>query len=125
MPSIKTEKNSFSVPTRIIFCIMNYKKNQSPIFRGFLLPQKKSVTNYMLKRKLFCFHLKRILDATETVVDEKTGFFFTPQTPDALNQIIEKFENSSLNQHEIIARGREFSTSNFRKKILESLQKYA
>ena len=63
--------------------------------------------------------------ATETVVDEKTGFFFTPQTPDALNQIIEKFENSSLNQHEIIARGREFSTSNFRKKILESLQKYA
>ena len=63
--------------------------------------------------------------ATETVIEGKTGFFFTPQTPVALNETIEKFESVTLDQNEIISRGREFSTKNFDKKILESLQKYA
>ena len=36
--------------------------------------------------------------ATETVVDGKTGFFFTPQTPDALNQIIEKLISTRLSR---------------------------
>ena len=63
--------------------------------------------------------------ATETVIEGKTGFFFTPQTPVALNDTIEKFENTTLDQNKIIARGHEFSTENFDKKILESLQKYA
>lgn len=62
--------------------------------------------------------------ATETVINEKTGMFFVPQTSDALNETIEKFEKLSLNTDEIIARGHEFSTKNFRKNILESIAKH-
>lgn len=61
--------------------------------------------------------------ATETVIDGKTGIFFTPQTADALNIAIEKFEKMNLNQDEIVARGHEFSTKNFRKKIFASILK--
>lgn len=62
--------------------------------------------------------------ATETVIDGKTGVFFTPQTPEALNEAIERFESLSLSSEEIIVRGNEFSTENFRKNIFESLDKH-
>lgn len=61
--------------------------------------------------------------ATETVIDGKTGVFFTPQTPEALNAAIEKFEKMEFSSEEIRARAEEFSTKNFRKKIFESLVK--
>lgn len=62
--------------------------------------------------------------ATETVIDGKMGVFFTPQTPEALNEAIERFESLSLSSEEIIVRGNEFSTENFRKNIFESLDKH-
>ncbi len=61
--------------------------------------------------------------ATETVVDGKTGVYFSPQTADWLNVAIEKFEKMNLNQDEIIARGQEFTTKNFRKNIFASIEK--
>ena len=61
---------------------------------------------------------------TESVVDGKVGVFFVPQTPEALNSAIEKFEKISLNQAEIIERGREFTTKIFREKIFRSLEKF-
>lgn len=62
--------------------------------------------------------------ATETVVEGKTGTFFVPQTPEALNTAIDRFEKMSLSSNDIIARGHEFSISNFRKNILASIQKH-
>lgn len=61
--------------------------------------------------------------ATETIVEGKTGTFFSPQTADALNIAIEKFEKMELKKDEIIARGQEFTTKNFRKNIFKSLEK--
>ena len=60
---------------------------------------------------------------TETIVDGKTGIFFTPQTPEALNEAIERFEKMEFSTEEIRSRAEEFSTKNFRKKIFESLVK--
>lgn len=61
--------------------------------------------------------------ATETIVEGKTGTFFSPQTADALNIAIKKFEKMELKKDEIIARGQEFTTKNFRKNIFKSLEK--
>lgn len=61
--------------------------------------------------------------ATETIVEGKTGTFFSPQTANALNIAIEKFEKMELKKDEIIARGQEFTTKNFRKNIFKSLEK--
>lgn len=61
--------------------------------------------------------------ATETIIEGKTGTFFSPQTADALNIAIEKFEKMELKKDEIIARGQEFTTKNFRKNIFKSLEK--
>lgn len=62
---------------------------------------------------------------TESVVDGETGVFFTPQTPKALNEAIERFEKMEWNSEKIRARGMEFSKQIFQKKISNFIQKYA
>lgn len=60
----------------------------------------------------------------ETVTDGKTGVFFDKNTPESLNEAIEKFETlwhvqSKKMQEECIARAEKFSPENFDKKIKE------
>lgn len=62
--------------------------------------------------------------ATETIIDGKTGIFFHHQTPESLNQAIDKFEKITLNKDEILRRGQYFSRENFRKNIFESILKH-
>jgi glycosyltransferase involved in cell wall biosynthesis len=62
---------------------------------------------------------------TESVVDGETGIFFTPQTPEALNEAIEKFETLGWDKERIRARGMEFSKKVFQQKIQNFIKKYA
>lgn len=55
--------------------------------------------------------------ATESVVDGETGVFFSPQTPEALNEAIEKFEGMGWDREKIQTRGMEFSKERFQEKI--------
>ena len=60
----------------------------------------------------------------ETVIDGETGIFFTPQTPEALNTAIEKFEQIHWDKEKIRARGMEFSKEKFQEKINNFIQKH-
>ncbi len=55
--------------------------------------------------------------ATETVVDSKTGLFFSPQTPEALNEAIEQFEKMEWNRETIRNHAENFSKERFQEKI--------
>ena len=61
---------------------------------------------------------------TESVIDGETGIFFSPQTPEALNEAIERFETMEWNAEKIRARGMEFSKENFQKKILTFIENH-
>lgn len=61
---------------------------------------------------------------TESVIDWETGLFFTPQTPEALNETIEKFEQMKWNKEKIKARGMEFSKERFQERIKNFIEKY-
>lgn len=63
--------------------------------------------------------------ALETVIDGKTGTFFTPQTPDALNETIEKFETMKFNPEIIKNHVRWFSKEVFQKKIADYITTHA
>lgn len=63
--------------------------------------------------------------ATESVVDGETGIFFTPQTPEALNDAIKKFEEMAWNAEIIRARGMEFSKKKFQEKIANFIDIHA
>ncbi len=63
--------------------------------------------------------------ALETVLDGKTGTFFTPQTPEALNVAIEKFENMSFDSETIKKHAEGFSKEVFQKKILNYIEVHA
>ena len=62
---------------------------------------------------------------TESVIDGETGIFFSPQTPEALNEAIERFETLEWDTEKIRARGMEFSKENFQKKILTFIENHA
>jgi len=61
---------------------------------------------------------------TESVREWETGIFFTPQTPEALNEAIEKFEKMEWNSEKIRTRGMEFSKERFQEKIYHFIKKY-
>lgn len=63
--------------------------------------------------------------ALETVIDGKTGTFFIPQTPDALNETIEKFETMKFNPEIIKNHVRWFSKEVFQKKIVDHITTHA
>lgn len=57
--------------------------------------------------------------ALETVVDWKTGTFFSPQTPEALNIAIEKFETMIFDKKNIRNHATSFGKEVFQKKIVD------
>lgn len=61
--------------------------------------------------------------ATESVIDGETGLFFTPQTPEALNQAIGKFETMEWDREKIRNRGMEFSKEKFQERIKIYIEK--
>jgi glycosyltransferase involved in cell wall biosynthesis len=63
--------------------------------------------------------------ATETVIDGKTGVFFAPQTPEALNTTIEKFETLQFDRILIQKHAGWFSKEVFQKKILNYIETHA
>lgn len=62
--------------------------------------------------------------ATESVTDGETGLFFVPQTPEVLNEVIERFETMNWDKEKIRTRGTEFSKERFQGKINNFIQKY-
>ena len=62
--------------------------------------------------------------ATESVVDGKTGVFFAPQNPKALNDAIEKFEKIEWKTDVIQSRGIEFSKEKFQEKFNQYILQY-
>jgi len=58
------------------------------------------------------------------VIENETGLFFTPQTPGALNQAIEKFETMEWDREQVQARGILFSKAKFKEKINNFIQKH-
>jgi glycosyltransferase involved in cell wall biosynthesis len=62
--------------------------------------------------------------ATETVISWKTGLFFAPQTPEALNSTIEKFEKMEWDSEEIQKHAQDFSTEYFRFKLNTFLKEH-
>lgn len=55
--------------------------------------------------------------ALDTVINEKTGIFFTEQTSDSLKEAINKFEQMSFNKQEIRNHALEFDEKLFQEKI--------
>ena len=62
--------------------------------------------------------------ALETVIDGKTGTFFSTQTPEALNRAIEKFEIISFDPETIINHAKWFSKEVFQEKMFKLIKKY-
>lgn len=54
---------------------------------------------------------------TETIVDGKTGIFFKPQTPQALNAALDRFESLEFYQPDLINQARKFDARVFRDSI--------
>lgn len=67
--------------------------------------------------------------ALDTVVEGKTGLFFTPQTPAALEKSVKAFENLSaqsgkkFKSQNMYANAKRFSKEVFRKELIESVKK--
>lgn len=61
--------------------------------------------------------------ALETVINGKTGVYFEKQTPQSLNEAIDKFESLKIEADDCLANANKFSKSNFKKKLLELVQK--
>ncbi|MBC7498169.1 glycosyltransferase [Candidatus Gracilibacteria bacterium] len=63
--------------------------------------------------------------ALETVVDGVTGVFFSPQTPEALNQTIKQFEKMEWNSEKIREHAEKFSKKIFQEGIQEFIKNHA
>ena len=61
----------------------------------------------------------------ESVVDGKTGIFFSALTLDSLSKAVEKFNELKLNKKDIVKQGSKFSESIFKSKIKEFVKKHA
>lgn len=58
----------------------------------------------------------------ETVIDGKTGVFYEPNTSDALNSAINKFEKMKFSSEDCRRQAEKFSSKNFDKKISEIIE---
>ncbi len=63
--------------------------------------------------------------ATESVINWETGLFFSPQTPEALNKAIEKFEKMHFDGTMIRNHAEQFSKEKFQINIQQFIDKYA
>ena len=59
----------------------------------------------------------------ETVVEGKTGEFFTPATPKALMEVLENFNSEKYNPEDCRKQAEKFSKVRFKKEILELIEK--
>lgn len=59
----------------------------------------------------------------ETVIDGKTGVFYEPNTPEMLNEAIEKFEKTKINPDHCVQQAEKFSEKEFDRKIKEIVGK--
>lgn len=62
--------------------------------------------------------------ATESVIEWETGIFFTPQTPTALSEAIERFETMTFDRAKILEQAKTFSKEVFQKKIYSFFKKH-
>lgn len=60
--------------------------------------------------------------ALETVKDEQTGILFDSQTPDSINDAINRFELTRFDRDKIISHARNFSQEKFNEKFLTLLE---
>ena len=63
--------------------------------------------------------------ALETVVDGVTGVFFSPQSPEALNQAIDRFKTMEWDREQIREHAEQFSKERFQENILEYIETHA
>ena len=63
--------------------------------------------------------------ALETVVDGVTGVFFSPQTPESLNQAIERFETMGWDRDRIREHAEQFSKERFQENIRNYIATHA
>ncbi len=63
--------------------------------------------------------------ALETVVDGVTGLFFTPQSPEALNLAIEKFETMEWDREKIREHAKKYSKERFQESIRNYIETHA
>jgi len=61
--------------------------------------------------------------ATETVIDGKSGLFFTEQTPEAIAEVIKSFRSEDFNSQEIKEWEETFTLQNFQEKIKAFISK--
>lgn len=61
--------------------------------------------------------------ALETIINGKTGIFFTKQSIKSLNEAIEKFEKLNFNTKNCRKQAEEFNKEKFKKRILEFINK--
>ncbi|MCD6218318.1 glycosyltransferase [bacterium] len=61
--------------------------------------------------------------ALETVVENKTGTFFSEQTPESLNDAVNRFDSMLFDKAGLIEHARKFDVSVFRKQIKEFVDK--
>jgi len=60
--------------------------------------------------------------ATETVIENKTGLFFDEQTPKAIMEVIERFDEKKFNPKTIREHALDFNTESFKKMIKEYVE---
>lgn len=58
----------------------------------------------------------------ETVIDGKTGVFYEPNTPESLNEAIERFEKVKINPDHCVQQAEKFSPKEFDRKIKEIVE---
>ena len=61
--------------------------------------------------------------ALETVVENETGIFFDEQTPEAIIEAVNSFDNKKFNSHKIREHALKFDTEVFKKNIKEYVEK--
>lgn len=61
----------------------------------------------------------------ETIIDGKTGLFFYENSPEKLNEAINKFEKTKFSANDCVQQAERFSEKNFDKKIKEIISQYA
>ncbi len=62
--------------------------------------------------------------ALETVIEGKTGLFFSSQTTASLDEAIERFEKMTFDTEKIHKHAKKFSKENFQKNILKYIEEY-
>jgi glycosyltransferase involved in cell wall biosynthesis len=60
---------------------------------------------------------------TETIIDRKTGIFFSHQTVKSLKKALKKFDNFDINSQDCIQNSNRFSSSNFMLNFKQFLEK--